>query len=56
MTKIVKWKLVAGSKLNQEDAETKRQEGLAYIERLKEEENVISVEETDKEFIIKIEE
>lgn len=54
--KIVKWKLVAGNKAQQEDAETKRQEGLAYIERLKESENVVSVEETEQEFIVKIEE
>lgn len=56
MTKIVKWKLVAGNKAQQEDSETKRQEGLAYIERLKETENVVSVEETEQEFIVKIEE
>lgn len=54
--KTVKWRLIAGNKASQEDFETKRQEGLAYIERLKEEENVVSVEQTEQELIIKIEE
>jgi hypothetical protein len=50
--KIVKWKLTAGNRPDQESAEMKRTEGLAYIERLKIDETVLSVEETEKEFII----
>jgi len=55
MTRIVKWKLTAGTNPDQETAEIKRQEGLVYIERLKEDEVVLSVEETEKEFIITLE-
>ena len=53
--RITKFLLTAGSKVGQESAEEKRQEGLRYIERLKKEDKVISVEETDKEFIITLE-
>ena len=52
MERIVKWNLRSGGKVGQEDAEMKRQEGLAYIERLKENETVLSVEETPMELII----
>lgn len=53
--RIVKWKLTAGNHPDQESAEMKRTEGLAYIERLKVDETVLSVEENEKEFIITIE-
>lgn len=53
--RIVRWKLTPGTKLGQEDAEMKRSEGLAYIERLKEDETVLSVEETANEFVITLE-
>jgi hypothetical protein len=52
---IVKWSLVSGGKPGQETKDMKKQEGLAYIERLKEDERVISFEETDKELIINLE-
>jgi len=55
MPRIVKWNLRAGGKVGQEDAEMKRNEGLAYIERLTEEDIVLSVEETENEFIITLE-
>lgn len=55
MSRIVKWNLKAGGKVGQEDAEIKRQEGLAYIERLKEEDTVLSVEETENAFVITLE-
>lgn len=50
--RIVKWRLKSGERDGQETVEMKRQEGLSYIEKLKEEENVLSVEETEREFII----
>ena len=53
--RIVKWSLVSGGKTGQETKDIKKQEGLAYIERLKKDERVISVEETDKEIIINLE-
>lgn len=53
--RIVKWKLQSGDRVGQETAEMKRQEGIDYIERLKKEETVVSVEETVNEFIITLE-
>lgn len=53
--RTVKWSLKVGNKVGQEDYETKRNEGLAYIERLKEEDAVLSVEETENEFVITLE-
>lgn len=53
--RIVKWSLVSGGKEGQETKEMKRTEGLAYIERLKQDENVLSVEEKEKEIIITLE-
>ena len=53
--RIVKWSLVSGGKPGQETKDIKRQEGLAYIERLKSDETVLSVEETEKELIITLE-
>lgn len=53
--RIVKWSLVSGGKPGQETKDIKKQEGLSYIERLKKDERVISVEETDKELIINLE-
>lgn len=54
--KIVKWRLQAGSKQGQESANLKLQKGLDYVELLKQTENVVSVENTGSELIIKIEE
>lgn len=52
--RITKWNLIPGNKQDQETREMKRQEGLAYIERLKLDETALEVVETDKEFTIKI--
>lgn len=53
--RTVKWSLVSGGKAWQETKEMKLQEGRAYIERLKESETVLSVEEKEKEIIITLE-
>ena len=53
--RTVKWKLIAGNKKYQETKAMKREEGLAYIERLKQDENVLEVVETEKELIITLE-
>lgn len=53
--RIVRWSLVSGGKPGQETKDMKKQEGLAYIERLKADDTVLSVEETEKEFIITLE-
>ena len=53
--RIAKWLKTAGSKVGQETADEKRCEGLAYIEKLKKEDKVISVEETEQEFVITLE-
>jgi hypothetical protein len=57
MPRIVKWNLKTGNKIGQEDAETKRQEGLAYIEKLKAEEGekFLGYEENENEFVITLE-
>lgn len=53
--RTVKWNLIEGNKKDQETKEMKRQEGLEYIERLKQDENVLEVIETEKELIITLE-
>lgn len=53
--RIVKWRIIEGTKSSQETKEQKRQSGLDYIEKLKEDENVLNVEETSEEFIITLE-
>ena len=55
MSRIVKFLKTSGGKEGQETKEMKRVEGLAYIERLKKDENVLSVEEKEKEIIITLE-
>lgn len=53
--KTVLWKLSAGDKPFQETADEKRKAGLEYIERLKSDgENIVSVDEENGYFIIKI--
>lgn len=52
--RIVHWKLTTGNKVGQETAEQKRQAGLDYIERLKQEEEVIEVIEEANRFVIKL--
>lgn len=47
------WRLTPGGKIGQEGLEAKKQEGLAYIERLKQEgETVMSVEERQNDIKI----
>lgn len=53
--RIVKFSLVSGGKEGQETKEMKLQEGRDYIERLKQDETVMSVEEKEKEIIITLE-
>lgn len=54
--RTVIWRLTPGGKLGQEGKEAKRQEGLDYIERLKQDgENVLSVEERETEIKITLE-
>lgn len=51
--KTVIWKLTAGNKPFQETADEKREAGLKYIERLKEDgENIVDIKEEDGKFII----
>jgi hypothetical protein len=53
--KIVTWNLKSGGRVSQETDDQKRQKGLEYIERLKEDNVVIEVLEENGKFIIKME-
>lgn len=55
MQRIVKWKLIEGSNRSQETSEQKMAEGIEYIEKLRVDENVVSVVETKTELIITLE-
>ncbi len=52
--RVAVWKLKSGGRIDQETAEQKRQKGLEYIERLKEDNEVIEVIEEADRFIIKM--
>ncbi len=54
MNRTVIWNLKAGGRY-QESEEEKRAEGLAYIEKLKDEYNVLEVKEENNQFIITLE-
>lgn len=52
--RIATWRLSAGNKKDQETTEQKRQKGLEYIEKLRQEDEVLEVIEEPNKFIIKL--